>query len=39
MRYTRWLKDLLTLKHQEEFYNYLDTVDEKGRPDDFDRNK
>ena len=33
----KWLKGLTTPKHQEEFYQYLNTVNEKGRPKDFDK--
>ena len=33
----KWLKGLTNPKHQEEFYQYLDTVNERGRPDDFDK--
>ena len=34
---SKWLKGLTTPKHQEEFYQYLNTVNEKGRPKDFDK--
>ena len=33
----KWLKGLTNPKHQREFYEYLDTVNEKGRPKDFDK--
>ena len=33
----RWLKGLTNPKHQEEFYQYLETVNEQGRPEDFDK--
>ena len=33
----KWLKGLTNPKHQSEFYEYLDTVEELGRPQDFDK--
>ena len=31
------MKGLTNPKHQSEFYEYLDTVEELGRPQDFDK--
>ena len=33
----KWLKGLTNPKHQENFRKYLATVDEKGRPEEFDK--
>ena len=33
----RWLKGLTSPKHQKNFRTYLASVDEKGRPDEFDK--
>jgi len=33
----KWLKGLTNPKHQENFQKYLATVDEKGRPEEFDK--
>ena len=33
----KWLKGLTNPKHQKGFREYLATVDEKGRPDEYDK--
>lgn len=33
----KWLKGLSNPKHQNQFLEYIDTVDEKGRPSEFDK--
>ena len=33
----KWLKGLTNPKHQNEFYKYIDKVDEKGRTGDFEK--
>tara|TARA_B100000287_G_scaffold429408_1_gene482667 strand:- start:33 stop:590 length:558 start_codon:yes stop_codon:yes gene_type:complete len=33
----KWLKGLTTPKHQEDFVKYIETVDEKGRPSEFEK--